>query len=180
MRKLLGLAALLVVGCVSETDLTGNEDAYGVDRPRDLETPKQTDRIVQVTTPQVDVLFAIDNSCSMLEEQANLTENFDKFMQFFLQSGLDYHVGVISTDMDDPTQSGKLREVRGSKYIDAETDEPVDLFEAMARMGTSGSGDERGREAVYTAVELKKNGPNQRDLLVHRAPGELLQRWRVR
>ena len=161
MRKLTALVALAAIGCVSETDISGNDDAYGVDNPALLENERQEDRIVQVTTPQVDILFAIDNSCSMIEEQTALTANFDKFMQFFLQSGLDYHVGVISTDMDDPQHSGKLRETRGLKYIDSETDEPVDVFESMALMGTSGSGDERGREAVYSAIELKKNGPNK-------------------
>ncbi len=160
MRRLLGLALVLTTACASETDISGNEDAYGVDNPAVLENQQQEDRIVQVTTPQVDVLFAIDNSCSMAEEQQALTENFDAFMQFFLQSGLDYHVGVVSTDMADPQHQGRLREVRGLRYIDPETEDPVDVFEGMARMGTSGSGDERGREAIYTGIELKKNGYN--------------------
>jgi hypothetical protein len=161
MRSLLGLVVLVAAGCASETSISGGEDAFGVDNPAQLDTQKQEDRIVQVTTPQVDVLFAIDNSCSMAEEQAALTDNFDLFMQFFLQSGLDYHVGVISTDMADPQHQGKLRESRGLRFIDSETEDPTDVFRSMAQMGTSGSGDERGRESIYEAVERKKNGFNK-------------------
>ena len=61
----------------------------------------------------------------MEDEQVALTGAFDYFMTFFLGSGLDYHVGVVSTDMDDPQQSGKLRDVFGTRWIDNETPDPV-------------------------------------------------------
>ena len=158
---LLLLACLGLAACEQEFEISDNSDAYGVDNPQGLKTPTQTDRIVQLTTPEVDVLFAIDNSCSMEDEQVALTDAFDYFMTFFLGSGLDYHVGVVSTDMDDPQQSGKLRDVFGTRWIDNETPDPVTLFTAMAWMGISGSGDEQGREAVYTAIERLENGYNQ-------------------
>ena len=53
-----------------------------------------TDVSTQVTTPEVDVLFVIDNSCSMNNEQSELTANFPSFMAYFLDSGLDYHIGA--------------------------------------------------------------------------------------
>ena len=66
---------------------------------------------MQVTVPSVDVLWVIDNSCSMTEEQQALTDNFNKFVQYFVGSGLDYHIGVVSTNWDNESgdHRGKLR-----------------------------------------------------------------------
>ena len=153
-RWMLVTGALWLAGCEQEFSISDNSGAYGVDNPQELATPRNTDRVVQLTTPEVDVLFAIDNSCSMEDEQLALTDAFPYFMTFFLGSGLDYHVGVVSTDMDDPSQSGKLREAFGARWIDNETPSPVETFEAMAFMGISGSGEEQGRESVYTALAL--------------------------
>src|SRR5262245_57636987 len=46
---------------------------------------------------KIDVLFVIDNSGSMGQEQANLTANFPMFIQVLNDSGLDYRVGVTTT-----------------------------------------------------------------------------------
>ena len=48
----------------------------------------------------LDILWVIDNSCSMTEEQQALSQNFASFVQYFVGSGLDYHIGVVSTDWD--------------------------------------------------------------------------------
>lgn len=124
-----------------------------------------TDVIVQVVPPIVDILWTIDNSCSMAEEQAALTLNFPRFMSYFVGSGLDYHVGVISTDLDDDDHEGKLLTYtpKGSKiplrFIDTKTENPVEVFEGMATLGTDGSGIEKGRGAVYTALEILRLEP---------------------
>jgi hypothetical protein len=120
----------------------------------------QTDRVVQTTTPAVDVLWVIDNSCSMLEEQQALTANFPLFMDYFADSGLDWHVGVVSTDMDDVNHRGNLRKSNGVNYIDENVSDPVGTFTNMASMGTTGSWDEKGRNATYSALELLKNQGN--------------------
>jgi hypothetical protein len=122
--------------------------------PPDLANPTQTDVIVQVTTPMVDILWIIDNSCSMADEQNELTENIPLFMDYFLGSGLDYHVGVVSTDLDDPSESGKLQDGGTPyKFIDAETPNAIAVYTSMASMGTSGSGNEKGIGAGYLALE---------------------------
>jgi hypothetical protein len=141
-------------------NLQGDPDVYGTPNPPDLSIPTQVDRITQVPVPSVDVLWIVDNSCSMVEEQRSLTDSFGKFMNYFLGSGLDYHVGVTSTDMDTPGYRGELREANGVKWIEEGTADPIRTFKTMARMGTDGSADEKGRAAAYTALELKRDGVN--------------------
>ncbi len=126
-----------------------------------LENPTQTDVIVQVTTPMVDVLWTIDNSCSMSDEQQELGDNFPKFMDYFLGSGLDYHIGVTSTDLDDPSHKGKLQDGGTPyKYIDEETPNAISVFVAMASMGTTGSASEKGLGGTYLALETNRDSFN--------------------
>src|SRR5690349_19893924 len=46
---------------------------------------------------QMDLLFVIDNSGSMGQEQTNLIANFATFIDVLDQSGLDYRVAVTTT-----------------------------------------------------------------------------------
>ncbi len=153
----LSIAILAALSGCSEYDISGDQAINGKPNPPNLVIPPKEDRIVQVTTPSVDVLWTIDNSCSMSEEQAALTQNFQTFMNFFLGSGLDYHVGVISTDDNDQNHMGKLREVATQRWIDEDTADPINVFSGMANLGTSGSATESGRSTTYRAIELRKD-----------------------
>ena len=121
--------------------------------PPQLEARLRVDRAVQTPVPAVDVLWVIDNSRSMAEEQRALSDNFNSFMRFFLDSGLDYHVGVLSTSYDYPDERGKLRTISGDKWIDESTRDPVGMFQDMALMGTEGDDVEKGRDQVYGAIQ---------------------------
>jgi hypothetical protein len=88
----------------------------------------------------------------MAEEQAKLVQNFPVFMQFFIDSGLDWHVGVVSTDTGASDERGKLQGAGGYRYLTAAAPDPIALFTDMAVMGTGGSGDERGRRAAWLAL----------------------------
>lgn len=153
MRALWSLIPLVgLVGCYQDILLNDKDKGQVVPNPPDLQTPSKTDKIVQVTTPKVDVLWVIDNSCSMSEEQAKLTRNFPKFIAFFLDSGLDWHIGVVTTDTVSRSESGKLQGASGYRYLDADSPNPEGLFSQMATLGTSGSYDEMGRRATYQAL----------------------------
>jgi hypothetical protein len=106
----------------------------------------------QSTTAMADVLFIVDNSCSMSEEQAVLASNFPVLMDQLLGSGIDYHVGVITTDM--VRDSGQLQEAAGYRWIDPYTVDPINVFANMSALGTGGSSNEVGRDAAYSAIEL--------------------------
>ena len=144
--------ALLVGGC-SETGLSSTLPPQGIPNPRPLEVQTQTDKLVQVTVPEVDIMWNVDNSCSMYEEQNGISQNNPIFMDFFLGSGLDYHIGVTSTDMNDSSHSGRLRQAGGVRWIDEDTPNPSQVFSSMIEMGTSGSATEKGRDAVYGGLE---------------------------
>jgi len=92
----------------------------------------------------------------MAEEQDALATNFPAFMNYFTDSGLDYHVGVVSTDMDAASDSGKLRMDGGNRWIDDENTDPLGAFARMASMGVDGSADEQGIGAAYSALEVRR------------------------
>jgi len=154
------LALFTLTACSSDQGFGDQLPPQPHDNPPDLANPTQTDIIVQTTTPEVDVLWVIDNSCSMSCVVGchglitdSVTENFHLFMDYFLGSGLDYHIGVINTDTDDSDASGKLQYGRGYKYIDVDTVDPIGVYYEMATQGTDGSGQERGLGASYLAIE---------------------------
>ena len=147
------VALPLLVGC-SETSINAGYGSMDPPNPPDLEVPTRVDRTVQVTVPSVDVLFVIDNSCSMEEEQAALAQNFAFFIDYFLGSDLDYHVGVLSTGWDDAADRGKLRQAGTYRWIDESVTDPETVFRTMSIMGTGGPSEEKGRAQVYGAIEL--------------------------
>lgn len=151
MRALLPL--LLLAAC-SETGLNSTFDINEPPNPPDLSVPTQVDRTVQVTVPSLDVLWIIDNSCSMQSHQDELARSFPSFMSYFLGSGLDYHIGVVTTGWDDASERGRLMESEGLRWVDTSTTEPIRVFEGLARQGTDGPAGEKGRAQVYGAIEL--------------------------
>lgn len=146
---------VLLAGCVEPDYRTPQPPVEGASA-LPVASVSKTDEIVQVTTPKVDALFVVDNSGTMWDEQILLTENFPYFISFFLGSGLDYHIGVTSTDMQGvygPNGTkGRLRSVAGYRYISADTPNQTQIFTGMVSMGTSGSGTEQGTTAVWAAL----------------------------
>jgi hypothetical protein len=123
--------------------------------PADLSTCSTTQRVDTFTVSEstkLDVLFVVDDSGSMAEEQQELAAAFPALFQAITEISSDYHVGVVSTDNEDPAKSGKLQGYAGGRFIDASTPNPVAVFQEMATLGTDGSSDEMGRRAVYRAL----------------------------
>ena len=164
MRALLSAAAILLAAC-QDYNLSGPSDQDGKYNPPDLSPERHADSITQVTVPAVDVLFVIDNSCSMEEEQRALRQSFPQFMTYFLGSGLDYHVGVVSTDMDRSNQDAGVLigdSSGGTAYIDPSYSEEdaVDSFSDRASLGTLGSGTEKGKDAAWAALVTNVDAEN--------------------
>jgi hypothetical protein len=111
----------------------------------------QIDSFEQKASAEVDILWVVDNSASMGEEQTNLANNFGSFIAFINNSLIDYHIGVISTDMDNPDHSGKLQ---GSPLvIDRDTlPDPQTAFAANVMVGSGGGGYEMGVLAAHNAL----------------------------
>ncbi len=144
--------------------------------------PINEDQFTQLETPEVDIMFVIDNSCSMSDEQASLTSNFSSFIQFADAQGLDYQISVVSTDvqggfpgpMCPPVGTEAQRPMGMSQgacgyFADGNGDatqvdpewrlvtpneqpSPEAAFQAIATQGINGAGIEQGLEAAYRAL----------------------------
>jgi hypothetical protein len=155
------LAAILFAGCKVENEVVAELPDYGEVNPPDVPSEEWTDRILQVTVPKVDILWTIDDSSSMGNEQRDLVDSFPAFAEYFVDSGLDYHIGVITTDIVDPLDDGSLERARGYAYIDRETEDPVGVFGVMANVGIVAIGEECGIGATFHALEAKRETDNR-------------------
>ncbi|MBX7116255.1 MAG: VWA domain-containing protein [Myxococcaceae bacterium] len=135
----------------------------------------------QVEAQKLDILFVIDNSNSMFEEQAGVAQELTAFIDEVRKGGgvsQDFNVGVITTSVyqyslvngvrflkDYPTQEGRLQPVPdaapdGGVLLGTGTermingDDPllIDKFSRLVRQGTRGSGQETPFEAVRLAL----------------------------
>jgi hypothetical protein len=128
---------------VTSAELTGSTES--------LEDAARTDVFTQRERPLIDILFVVDNSGSMGEEQTNLTLNFSQFIQFTTELDIDYQIGVITTE-GSGTNAGKLRgPIIANTGANASSD-PIADFVAQANVGTSGSADEEGLNAAQLAL----------------------------
>ncbi len=147
LAALVGGLALAPAGC-QETRL------YKVTTHYDLFFPEgalQKDTFTQKAAARIDILWVVDNSPSMLQEQNSLAANFDSFIQFIDESEVDYQIGVISTDLDLAGHQGQL--LGATKIITRDTQpDPATVFSTNIRVGTGGAGNERGLEAAYMAL----------------------------
>jgi hypothetical protein len=84
----------------------------------------------------------------MSDDLVTVGSNFSDFIQVFIDYDLDYQVGVITTDVDDPAQSGNLV----GPYVTPSTPDPVGTFVNQIDLGSSGSATEKGFEALQLAL----------------------------
>ena len=122
---------------------------------------------------KVDLLFVIDSSGSMEDEQANLVAAFPEFidtMRTELAETEGYNIGVIRTDANDiscvPSRYGVLVTrnfaagssmatctpyASGARYM-TQDDDLAQKFSCAAKVGTGGDGDERPAQALIAAL----------------------------
>ncbi len=112
---------------------------------------------------QADILFVIDNSISMAEEQAEMGRRISHF--FSRLQNLDWKVGIITTDpyaLDPQTQianpyaDGSLLQFPDSSYwLDSSLslNQARSLFAQTIQRDEEGNGHERGIRNTYRAIE---------------------------
>lgn len=120
----------------------------------------QQDRIPQATGP-VDVLVVVDN-LDGAEVIAQLTHSFSHFADGFVGQGLDYHIGVVTADLDGtyPGAGGTLARAGRSQFIDPGLPNPIETFATFASAGPSVSPVARCSDAVYQALEVERDAAN--------------------
>ena len=101
---------------------------------------------------KLDLLWVVDDSGSMCQEQKILRDNFDRFIDEIDASGVDFHIGVTTTDM---------REVGGELVVrpDPVPGSDPSCLEAADAFGNIIRGDYRPiREALEVAVGCLEDG----------------------
>ncbi|OGQ10852.1 MAG: hypothetical protein A2138_06405 [Deltaproteobacteria bacterium RBG_16_71_12] len=111
-----------------------------------------TQRYLAPSAAMLDVLFIIDNSGSMYDDQEELATNFPLFMAQpqFNDGSIDLHLGVTTTDCDFGGEEGVL--IGDPLVVTSDTPNMASAFADNARVGTSGSGDEKGLLAMQLAL----------------------------
>jgi hypothetical protein len=102
---------------------------------------------------RADVLFVVDDSASMAEEQARLAENFVAFVEALESTEADWQLGIVTTDVE-AASAGLLL---GGLF----TPDTVDLEQALVEaleVGAAGSRDERGFDAARLALDGRNRG----------------------
>ncbi len=116
------------------------------------DNPRITDDFNQNTTRAVDVLFVIDDSCSMGDDQAALSQNFQRFIQQANLRQVDFHLGITTTTLF-PSAGALVGPV-----LDPQTFNLEAAFQAQASVGVNGSGIEQGLDAMQGALNLAAAG----------------------
>jgi hypothetical protein len=119
-----------------------------------------SDEWAQSPSDQVDILFIVDNSFSMTEEQEALAAGFPAFVEGMTSSNTDFHLGVISTSFDYDDENRGL--LIGEPPVLTKNDDYVQGFLDRVKIGTDGSDKEKGLEAAEYALSpaLQSNGRN--------------------
>ncbi len=138
----IGLTCILLSAACSEFAISDEDDK--VNNPVILE-----DSFTQAPLPKVDVLWVIDNTPSMAEEQAALAASIGDFSDRLDQAGLAWQVGVIHTDTTDET-AGVLQ---GNPWvITPGIEDPARALADAAAVGTFGQPPEAGLSAATMAL----------------------------
>ncbi|WP_413557458.1 hypothetical protein [Bdellovibrio sp. HCB209] len=170
-------SGLLLSACAPDVNfLTVQQDLASLDGGGSFKSVNQSFEVK--ANADIDVLFVVDNSASMLEEQRNISSKIDGFMS--LIKGMNWHVALTTTDPNSNTTApdksvrawgdGQLRPFDsdgGSLYVLKASSHSLSsaqsMLSAALNVGVSGSGHERGIYASHRSIERTSNTPANQD-----------------
>ncbi len=157
---LLGLLAL-PISLLAQDTLDHEEDDLVVLPKREvIATIAQADELTETfdltSERKVDLLFVIDDSKTMKEEQKILAQSFQEFIEKFTLKNLNLHIGIIRMSLND----GKL--IAGKNwslpFLTSETPGLIQEFAKTALLGHKGSNAET---AILPILACLKNPANK-------------------
>jgi hypothetical protein len=102
-------------------------------------------------TKKLDIVWIIDNSGSMADEQTDLGTNFSAFIDEFILKDVDFKMAITTTDTSSASLKGKMVTGSDTKLTSAKAKLSESQFKQdfrnLVKVGTSGSGFEKGLEA---------------------------------
>lgn len=112
-----------------------------------------------IFNPKVDILFVIDNSGSMEFAQRNLSQNANMFADSISKMAiLDYHIGILTTDMDAYSRRDCCGELVGHpNFVSKTTPNMVAALSRNMMVGTNGS----ATEVMFTPVVAALSAPKE-------------------
>ncbi len=173
MNKFCIATALLLAACGVSDD---NGNIAGLDGGGGRDGRGGNDEFTDARPPEVcskmDILFVIDDSGSMEEEQGNLAQNFPQFVnvldEYMAADGLlDYRLAVTTTGRDvsytipglpfpisESGDNGVMRQECGmtKRWIDRGDSTVASTFSCVANVGTTGPGLEMPLYATQLAL----------------------------
>jgi hypothetical protein len=103
-------------------------------------------------TKKLDILWVVDDSGSMSDEQTALGTNFSAFIDAFIMKDVDFKMAITTTDTSSINKKGKMVYGSDTKLTSAKAAENVTQFKAdfksLVKVGISGDGYEKGLEAA--------------------------------
>ncbi len=115
-------------------------------------TGTTVETFVQPAQPLVDILFTIDDSCSMSEEQAALAANFNAFISYATTANVDYRIAVVTTDDFSSTGQGKFVTTGGPAVLERSMPNVQQAFAQRVNVGVGGSGNEKPLSTTLKAL----------------------------
>ena len=116
-----------------------------------LNRVSHTDTFYQEVSNEVDILWVIDNSLSMGDEQEELADRFIEFIGAMGDVGLAWQIGVVTTDMESSRESGIIQ--GGPLILTPDTENYENKFRRLAtEVGLDGSDKEAGIDAAIQAL----------------------------
>lgn len=110
----------------------------------------------ETNTKKLDILWVIDDSGSMADEQAALGTNFNAFINDFITSDVDFQMAITTTDATynkrGAVVSGSFEKLTSAKAKENEATFLND-FRELVQVGTRGSGYEKGLEGSKGFME---------------------------
>lgn len=94
-----------------------------------------------------DILFVVDNSGSMDNEQTSLINNLENFINEFVENNIDFNIGVITTDS--PVLRGPI--------LNSSTPDLINSFKSQVSVGITGSSFETGLHQAYLSTKSSSN-----------------------
>ncbi|MFT6630371.1 MAG: hypothetical protein ACJAS4_000307 [Bacteriovoracaceae bacterium] len=115
---------------------------------------------------KLDILWVIDDSGSMADEQQALGANFEAFIKEFVNKGIDFQMAVTTTDTS-RGRAGKVykdsMERLTSDKLKEDKNQFMEDFANLVKVGTRGSGYEKGIQASEVFSDRFSNSWMRKD-----------------
>lgn len=134
-------------------------------QPLTINSAKESFKQSATGSNAIDILWSIDSSGSMSEEQTNLADGANQFFTSLNKAGVDYRLGVNVQDSSTCTQLRTISD-NTTQFIDKNTPNAEVEWTNLAQPGTRGSGTELGFYCVREVDMSKFDRPNAKNLVV--------------